>query len=419
MISNWGKYRLDEIANISMGQSPKSIFYNEDGNGLPFFQGKTEFSEYHPLVRQFTSKTIKKAYKDDVLFTVRAPVGELNVADQDCCIGRGLAAIQAKDKNENKFLYYILKAHKRLFLSRSSGAVYDAINGVDLKSSEIFIPHESRERIKIAKILSNYDDLIENNLKRINLLEESARLTYDELFLRFIIDGKKLDIDPDSGLPFGWKKIKVNSLISYYIGGGWGEESASDDFCNEAYVVRGTDIDNIPYGKIESVPFRYHKNSNLASRKLLNKDIIFEVSGGSKIEGVAKSLIVTNGLLDQFQKDLICASFCKLVRPKEQYLGNFLFLSFKYLRNSKASEVFEIRGASSIVNYNWEAFIKYQDLIMPNKEVLLKFDYEIDVIINQIYNLGHQNQLLKEARDILLPRLMTGMINADELDVAV
>ena len=110
MISNWGKYRLDEIANISMGQSPKSIFYNEDGNGLPFFQGKTEFSEYHPLVRQFTSKTIKKAYKDDVLFTVRAPVGELNVADQDCCIGRGLAAIQAKDKNENKFLYYILLA---------------------------------------------------------------------------------------------------------------------------------------------------------------------------------------------------------------------------------------------------------------------------------------------------------------------
>ena len=67
-------------------------------------------------------------------------------------------------------------------------------------------------------------------------------------------------------------------------------------------MVRGTDIDNIPYGKIESVPFRYHKNSNLASRKLLNKDIIFEVSGGSKIEGVAKSLIVTNGLLDQFKK---------------------------------------------------------------------------------------------------------------------
>ena len=75
---------------------------------------------------------VKKAYKDDVLFTVRAPVGELNVADQDCCIGRGLAAIQAKDKNENKFLYYVLKAHKGLFLSRSSGAVYDAINGIDL-----------------------------------------------------------------------------------------------------------------------------------------------------------------------------------------------------------------------------------------------------------------------------------------------
>ena len=419
MSGNWSKYRLDEIAKLSMGQSPQSKFYNTDGDGLPFFQGKTEFGEYYPSVRQFTSKTTKKAVEGDVLFTVRAPVGELNIANQDCCIGRGLAAIQAKNENENRFLYYILKVNTELFLSRSSGAVYDAISGGDLKSSEIFIPNNSQERIKIAKILSNYDDLIENNLKRIKLLEESARLTYEEWFLRFRIDGKKLDIDPETKLPFGWKKVKVNSLVSYYIGGGWGEESISDDFSDKAYVIRGTDINDIPYGNLEGAPLRCHKASNLASRKLQNKDIIFEVSGGSKTEGVAKTLLMTDNLLEQFNNDVMCASFCKLVRPKEQCLGNLLHLSFKYLRNSKATEVFEIKSASSIINYNWEAFIKHQDLIMPSHDVLLNFDKKVDVLVNEIYNLGHQNQLLQEARDILLPRLMTNVIDTDELDIAV
>ena len=204
-MSEWSKYRLDQIALLSMGQSPKSKFYNTNGDGLPFFQGKTEFGEYHPETRQFTSKVTRKAIKGDILFTVRAPVGELNIANQECCIGRGLAAIQAKKAQESKFLYYALKINAELFLSRSSGAVYDAINGADLKSTEILIPNDSHIRTKIAKILLNYDDLIENNLKRINLLEESVRLTYEEWFLRFRVDGKKLDIDPESGLPFGWK----------------------------------------------------------------------------------------------------------------------------------------------------------------------------------------------------------------------
>ena len=72
---------------------------------------------------------------------------------------------------------------------------------------------------KIAKILSNYDDLIENNLKRIKLLEESARLTYEEWFLRFRIDGKKLDIDPESGLPFGWEVRKISDFVDTASGG--------------------------------------------------------------------------------------------------------------------------------------------------------------------------------------------------------
>ena len=320
------------------------------------------------------------------------------------------------NKVDLKFLYYRLQISG--LDTMNSDAAVPGLNRIAAINQKIDLPPLPTQQ-KIAKILSNYDDLIENNLKRIKLLEESARLTYEEWFLRFRIDGKKLDIDPETKLPFGWKKVKVNSLVSYYIGGGWGEESISDDFSDKAYVIRGTDINDIPYGNLEGAPLRCHKASNLASRKLQNKDIIFEVSGGSKTEGVAKTLLMTDNLLEQFNNDVMCASFCKLVRPKEQCLGNLLHLSFKYLRNSKATEVFEIKSASSIINYNWEAFIKHQDLIMPSHDVLLNFDKKVDVLVNEIYNLGHQNQLLQEARDILLPRLMTNVIDTDELDIAV
>jgi type I restriction enzyme S subunit len=87
----------------------------------------------------------------------------------------------------------------------------------------------------------------------------------------------------------------------------------------------------------------------------------------------------------------------------------------RFLRDIKATEVFEIRSASNIVNYNWTAFLKFQKVKKPKDSLIDKFNRTVDPIYKQIYNLGYQNQYLKEARDILLPRLMTGMIEVDKV----
>ena len=86
------KARLDEICVINMGQSPDSLTYNEKGNGLPFFQGKSDFGDIYPTVRMWCSEPIKIAQEKDILISVRAPIGALNIANCECCIGRGLAA---------------------------------------------------------------------------------------------------------------------------------------------------------------------------------------------------------------------------------------------------------------------------------------------------------------------------------------
>jgi type I restriction enzyme S subunit len=89
-------------------------------------------------------------------------------------------------------------------------------------------------------------------------------------------------------LPKGWKEQNLGSLVEHEIGGGWGEENISNEFSEASYVIRGTDINDIPLGKLENVPFRFHKKSNLASRKLQDGDIVFEVSGGSSFEVLQK-----------------------------------------------------------------------------------------------------------------------------------
>ena len=352
--------------------------------------------------------------KDDLLFARQSIVAEgagkcsivMEVGDDITCFESHIIRVRLNEETAHPLFYYYFfqsEVGKGYLSSIRQQGVQAGIRGSEL--SLLKLPYLQIEtQRKIASILTDYDDLIENNLKRIKLLEEQAQQTYEEWF-------------SVSGIPKGWNEYALGELISYHIGGGWGKEIEEDVFSDQAYVIRGTDMDNLPLGSIENVPFRWHKKSNLKSRKLQDGDIIFEVSGGSSYEGVAKTILITDGLLKQFDSDVMCASFCKLMRPKTIDYSYVLILFLKYLRKTKGTEIFEKRSASNIVNYNWEAFLKYQKVKMPNDDILLEFNQIVEPLINSVYLLGNQITKLKEARDILLPRLMSGMIDVDSLEV--
>src|SRR5213594_2561165 len=97
MKDGWVREPLRDVADIIMGQSPPSWTYNQEKNGLPFFQGKAEFGEIYPTVKKYCSKPARVAKRNDILMTVRAPVGPVNLSPSECCIGRGLAAIRGKE----------------------------------------------------------------------------------------------------------------------------------------------------------------------------------------------------------------------------------------------------------------------------------------------------------------------------------
>ena len=103
-MSSWKECKLGDIAEINMGQSPKSEFYNQDKIGLPFLQGNRTFGLKYPYFDTYCSEPTKIAKHGEILFSVRAPVGDINIANDEICIGRGLCSINSKDKN-NEFLY--------------------------------------------------------------------------------------------------------------------------------------------------------------------------------------------------------------------------------------------------------------------------------------------------------------------------
>lgn len=329
----------------------------------------------------------------------------INKVVENFYLNQNAICLRTSDPNiiDQRFLYLLTETvvFKNFIQQRGKGAANQMripISGI--KEFTYDFPPIQTQR-KIASILSGYDDLIENNLKRIKILEEMAQ----HYFKNFLAEIKTE------------KSVYLNDIIDFHIGGGWGEEVFSDEFSNDAFVIRGTDIDPMRNGSISNVPLRFHKASNLKTRKLIAGDIVFEVSGGSTYEGVAKTALITKELLASFVKDVMCASFCKLLRVKETKHSYYLFLFLQYLRERKTTEIYEKRSASNIVNYNWEAFLKYQKVILPDEKKLDQFNSLVENLFKIIHNLGNQNQRLRESRDILLPRLMMGMIEVDGLEV--
>ena len=133
----YGKTDLKNIAIITMGQSPKSITYNTNGLGMPFFQGKKEFGKLNPTVEKYCTEPKKIAKKGDVLMSVRAPVGPTNIANINCAIGRGLCSIRAKENQFTMYIYYFLNHFEKDIEKMGKGSTFSAINKKETETLKV------------------------------------------------------------------------------------------------------------------------------------------------------------------------------------------------------------------------------------------------------------------------------------------
>lgn len=201
------KVKLGEICKLNMGQSPDSSSYNETGDGIPFFQGNADFGELHPNVRVYCNAPTKIAHKGDILISVRAPIGALNIADRDCCIGRGLAALTVDETVcSRQYLWHGISAKVDELNSKGTGTTFKAIGKSVLSETEIPLPNLAEQCI-IASRLDKIVDLIAMRKKQLQLLDEIVKVRFIEMFGNISINDK------------GWTEQPLGELCTIVRGG--------------------------------------------------------------------------------------------------------------------------------------------------------------------------------------------------------
>lgn len=174
--------KLEDVCSINMGQSPESSSYNETGEGIPFFQGNADFGELHPTVRVWCNAPTKIAKQGDILISVRAPIGALNIANVKCCIGRGLAALSVNERLcYQKYLWYALECKVDELNSKGTGSTFKAINKKTLAETEISLPLLD-EQHRIAAVLDKASDLIAKRREQLDKLDELVKARFVEMF---------------------------------------------------------------------------------------------------------------------------------------------------------------------------------------------------------------------------------------------
>ena len=197
----WKNLGEESLLEIIMGQSPPGESYNDEGNGLPFFQGKTDFGDYYPTPRKWCTAPTKISLPGDVLICVRAPVGPTNLTAEKCAIGRGLTILRPKTTLQTKFLLYALRSLERQISEMGKGSTFVAITKSDLEQIEIPFAHPDIQTQVVTIIEKFLAELTEARRLHDKIVTDTNRL----------MDAVLAEVFPSSEeeLPEGWKLLTL------------------------------------------------------------------------------------------------------------------------------------------------------------------------------------------------------------------
>ena len=324
MSLEWRTVELKSIAEVIMGQSPKSEFYNQDGKGMPFLQGNKTFGDKYPSFELFTTSIKKVAEKDSVLMSVRAPVGDLNIAQEDICIGRGVCSIKMKN-GYNEFLYYLLKANISQLINKESGTVFGSINKNDIETFEVTLPTEPKDQVKLLNILKNIDRKIENCNSINKNLEEQLLEIFNSWFFKFELSTEFIDSSLGV-IPKGWNVDYLGSKKSCSIIG-----SGIDDFNHSKIYIATADVDNSIITNNETL-ITFEDKPSRANMQPVEKSIWF-----AKMIDSRKLIMVDNYCYELLNNYIFSTGFCGLKCKDEYfyYLWTFLLSdTFDTIKNN-------------------------------------------------------------------------------------
>jgi len=284
---DWEAVTLAQIAEINMGQSPPSKDCNEQGDGLPFYQGNAEFGSKYPSPQKWCKRPKKLAVEGDILISVRAPVGEINIAPHKCCIGRGIAAVQAKGIHD-KFLYQYMLLYRKNLHKIAQGSTFEAINRKELTELLTLLP-PFQEQEKIADILTTVDGAIDKTAQVIEKIKKLKKGLMQKLFTRGI--GHKRFKKTEIGeIPEEWDVVPLSKTLI-------GHKSRYGVYKERRLYGEGTQI--LKIGDVFQKDFYSGEKTQrlmlsekeLLSNEIFQNDILMAVAS-VKLEGIGEAMYV-------------------------------------------------------------------------------------------------------------------------------
>lgn len=408
--------------------------------GYPLVTGKCikddkiNFNIAYKISKEDHLEVMKRSRPErgDLLFAnIGNSIGDLVLVDTDKEFSiKNIALLKPAECLRSYYLKYWMKSpqFQKFIKGVLLGSAQPFLGLSTMRSLPIAVP-SLKIQDKIIGILKPIDDKIELNNQMNETLEAMARAIFKEWFIDFGpvrakaegrrpfgMDDETAALFPDSFeeselgmIPKGWRVVPIKDELVHFIGGGWGQDKPTDKEALGAFVIRGTDMPDIELGEIKSVPYRFHKESTFSSRKLEDFDIVFEVSGGSEKYPLGRHLLLWEGVLRRFGKPSICASFCKLIRPRNKFVGSYL--SF-YLFDCYKKDGFNpyIVQSTGLSNFKFTDFSESFCVLMPTNDLLNKFFNTIKPLYEKRVQVGEENCMLTNCRDMLLPRLISGEI---------
>jgi type I restriction enzyme S subunit len=378
--SEWREVKLEDIIEIEMGQSPKSEFYNQTGEGLPFLQGNRTFGDKYPYFDTYCTENKKIANKNDVIMSVRAPVGDLNIAQTQISLGRGVCAMRLKGEQNSNYLFYLMKHNIKEMINRESGTVFGSVNKKDILGLDVKITNNKLEQKAIAHILSTLDDKIEVNNQINKTLENMAQAIFKQWFVDF-------EFPNEDGEPY---KSSGGEMVESELGmipRGW-----------EVGVLG--DIISISSGK------RPKKKS-----KEPYEEFVIPLIGASSTMGYVKEYnyfepiiiigrVGTHGVVQRF-KDKVWASDNTLVIKSEYY---------EYVHQLLGLIDYASLNRGSTQPLITQTDIKNVRILIPYKSILNQYEELVGKLYELVNSRLDENSNLINLRDTLLPKLMSGEI---------
>lgn len=393
-------YKISEIGEVVGGGTPSTK--NEDfwGGDIPWITPK-DLAGYSSVYISKGANNITEAGlrsgskllpKNTVLITSRAPIGYLALASNPISTNQGFKSIVCNEEKCNPlYLYYYLKENIPYLKLFGTGATFPEISGSVMRKIKLNIVEDTHLQSKIANILKVYDDLIEKNNRKIEILQDMAEELYKEWFVRFRFPGYKTAKFTD-GIPDGWEVKRMNDFC--YVTDGTHDTPKPQ--LEGIPLVTGKCIDNgfIDFSLSYPISIEDHESIKVRSG-LKSGDILF-----SNI-GTVGTTCVVDYTREFSVKNVI------IFKPESKLEGNYLY----YWLNSKAiQETFSNQTNGASQQFVGLTFMRRFKILVPTKEVLEQFSNKVDSIVQARKDLHNINENLKTQRDLLLPRLMSGKL---------